>query len=379
MGFYLRGGIMSKYNNRHLNRTAGANLNSREARGRHGTSRKYQSGDNWVECQRCGHDIYSSDAVEDGYTRGLIVCPKCYDAPHPQDYVRAYEDRISPAGFVTGATTDNVAGPAGSTSNPYSTSVSAWDGTATAVADQTNNAGDTISTLVTSGCFFASYYDHLRDESITISSYSASGLPSGLSINSSTGDITGTIGQTEYDNSPFSVVVTATYASGITQQCDFTWTVNNAGLTPDQIAGLVLWWDMSDAEAVWANEARSTPITDGTLIRGCTDLSGNGHHGEAESDGNAMRWQTGIRNGLAVADADIEAANPRHLNTGPGDSLGSRLCRYPSLTLWTPTSACHIVASTARSWSRLALSTAAHPGSTPSCRAASGKYLTATA
>ncbi len=47
-------------------------------------------------------DVLASEAREDGYKEGLIVCPKCYDPPHPQDYVRAHDDTLAPAGLSTG-------------------------------------------------------------------------------------------------------------------------------------------------------------------------------------------------------------------------------------------------------------------------------------
>ena len=84
------------------NKLAGTNKHSRNARGLHVRNPGYKPGDNWIECQRCGMDVYASDAKEDGYREGLIVCPKCYDAPHPQDYVRAFEDTLKPADLSTG-------------------------------------------------------------------------------------------------------------------------------------------------------------------------------------------------------------------------------------------------------------------------------------
>ena len=105
------------------NKRAGANLHSREKRGKHSHSKKWRAGDNWLTCQRCGHDVLASDATEDGYTKGLVVCPTCYDPPHPQDYVRGYQDRISPpSGLVTGETgIEQADGPVGSTTVPGTT------------------------------------------------------------------------------------------------------------------------------------------------------------------------------------------------------------------------------------------------------------------
>ncbi|MBO1928512.1 putative Ig domain-containing protein, partial [Thiomicrorhabdus sp. 6S2-11] len=64
--------------------------------------------------------------------------------------------------------------------------------------------------------------------------FSASGLPEGLSINSSTGVISGTIvsdasDATDDDNNTqaYTVTVTATDGEGAETSQDFTWTVNN--------------------------------------------------------------------------------------------------------------------------------------------------------
>jgi hypothetical protein len=79
---------------------------------------------------------------------------------------------------------------------------------------------------------------------------------------------------------------------------------------------------MSDAAAVWADTGRTTPITNGTLIRGATDKSGNNHHGLAESAGNAGEWELNVRNGQAAGNYANLAGNPTHLNTSSGDVVG---------------------------------------------------------
>ena len=86
-----------------MNRRAGANLHAREVRGRHGENPGYRPGDNWSTCQRCGFDVYASDLREDGYKPGLMVCPKCYDPPHPQDYVRVRTEDTAPLPGSTGS------------------------------------------------------------------------------------------------------------------------------------------------------------------------------------------------------------------------------------------------------------------------------------
>lgn len=105
-----------------MNRRAGANLHSREVRGRHGENPGYRPEDNWSSCQRCGFDIYASELKEDGYKKGMMVCPKCYDPPHPQDYVRVRDDNTSPLEGSTGSIDSySTVAAEGSTEVPSST------------------------------------------------------------------------------------------------------------------------------------------------------------------------------------------------------------------------------------------------------------------
>ena len=52
---------------------------------------QYKEGQHKFQCDRCGRSYWSADKRVDGYTSG-IVCKKCYDPKHPQDYVRAKPD-----------------------------------------------------------------------------------------------------------------------------------------------------------------------------------------------------------------------------------------------------------------------------------------------
>ncbi len=81
--------------------------------------------------------------------------------------------------------------------------------------DQTNNDGDTGVSVQISA----------TDNASGTVSFSASGLPSGLSINSSTGAITGTVGSSADTSSPYTSVITVT--DGTNTAIDtFTWYVN---------------------------------------------------------------------------------------------------------------------------------------------------------
>lgn len=86
--------------------------------------------------------------------------------------------------------------------------------------EQTNNEGDTVSLAVTA--------TDVDGDALT---YSAEGLPDGLSINSTTGLISGTITQTAANGSPYDVTVTVD--DGATQvDVNFTWTVNKVNVAP---------------------------------------------------------------------------------------------------------------------------------------------------
>lgn len=61
--------------------------------------------------------------------------------------------------------------------------------------------------------------------------YSATGLPPGLSINASTGLITGTVRNTFANHGPYNVNVTATDTEGGSDSKSFTWSVNNIAPT----------------------------------------------------------------------------------------------------------------------------------------------------
>ena len=58
----------------------------------------FQPGNYWAECDRCGFD-YRIQSMRMEWN-GLVVCHKCFEVRHPQDFVKAVEDRIAPFGPV---------------------------------------------------------------------------------------------------------------------------------------------------------------------------------------------------------------------------------------------------------------------------------------
>ena len=296
------------------NKRAGTNRNAREARGRHTENPGYAPGDNWVVCQRCGMDVYASTVREDGYREGLIVCPKCYDAPHPQDYVRAFDDTLTPHGHATGDDNFSRTGAVGSTTSPAQSGIgSDFTGSMSDISDQTNEELETISTLSVAGNFPTSYYDVLLGAEQSVASYSASGLPAGLTIDSS-GDITGTVGGSENDDSPHTVTITAVYDSGLAlPNASFTWTISEV-FNPSLIAGISDWgwWDMSFAGVVagdggtWQDDG-ITPCVNGSVMQRVDDRSGNGNHGTFLFSG--QKWASNQMNGWGVGDFNGAGGN----------------------------------------------------------------------
>lgn len=105
------------------------------------------------------------------------------------------------------------------------------------IANQTDNEGDTISTLSTSTAFTAG--------GGTTYSVIEGALPAGLSMDTA-GDVTGTITAGEAANSPFSIRVRATDGIGrIVDQAAFTWTV--ASPLANIKTGMLAWYDFDDA------------------------------------------------------------------------------------------------------------------------------------
>jgi hypothetical protein len=136
---------------------------------------------------------------------------------------------------ATGIISGTLPASAGS-STPYSVTVTVSDGTLNASqtfnwtvtagpvtltnpGDQSSSEGDNVSLQLSAS----------GDSGLT---YGASGLPSGLSVNSSTGLISGTIASGDAANGPYIVTISATDAQGNSSAKQFIWSVNAANLDP---------------------------------------------------------------------------------------------------------------------------------------------------
>ncbi len=59
---------------------------------------KYKAGDHWVRCQRCA-TVHRSSKMRKEWN-GLIVCPRCYEPRHPQDFVKGRKENTRAKGLV---------------------------------------------------------------------------------------------------------------------------------------------------------------------------------------------------------------------------------------------------------------------------------------
>ena len=67
-------------------------------RGKHRRNAGYRAGDNWVVCDVCGCDVYSSEAKV--RWDGLVCCKQDWEPRQEQDFVRARQDKIAADGLV---------------------------------------------------------------------------------------------------------------------------------------------------------------------------------------------------------------------------------------------------------------------------------------
>jgi hypothetical protein len=210
---------------------------------------------------------------------------------------------ISGNGLIAGTIASGDA-----SSSPYNVTVTANDGTSSSSqslawtvavinlaspGDQTNNDGDTVSLSLTTG-----YHG-----SGTLS-YSATGLPSGLSINSSTGQITGTLASTADTDSPYAVTLTVTDGTNTSTQ-SFDWAVN-AVVTIDSLD------DASNAvgDAVSLQVTASDSLND-ALTYSATNLP----------SGLSINGTTGLISGTMALGADT--SSPYAVTVTVTDSAGN--------------------------------------------------------
>jgi hypothetical protein len=146
----------------------------------------------------------------------------------------AYSASGLPSGLTISSSTGLISGTISNTAaagSPYTTTVTASDGT---YSDSTTFAW-TVAHLRLAGPGNQASQEHTSvslalsaaDADSDTLTYSASNLPPGLSINASTGVISGTVGLGAFANSPYQTTVTASDGSNSASQ-SFIWTVTPA-------------------------------------------------------------------------------------------------------------------------------------------------------
>ncbi|MHB8973310.1 MAG: putative Ig domain-containing protein [Pirellulaceae bacterium] len=170
-------------------------------------------------------------------------------ADNPEQVVLSYSATGLPAGLSINAATGQISGTIGynaalsTGSGSYAVTVTAMDPSGV-FADRTFNwivANGSPPPTVTNPGSAASAEGNSVTVAITASdadgnllTYSATGLPAGLSINPVSGVISGTVNYTdaETSNGVYNVTVSASTADGSIGSQTFTWTVTNTPVTP---------------------------------------------------------------------------------------------------------------------------------------------------
>ncbi len=166
-------------------------------------------------------------------------------ATDPDGDALTYEATNLPAGLSISATTGLITGTIDLTAaagSPYAVSITVRDG---ATVDATDTFQWTVTNVNREPTFDQNVPDQTNAEGAVISldagatdldgdplTYAATGLPTGLSINTSTGLITGTIAFTAASGSPFSVSVTVRDGPTVDATDTFQWTVTNVNREP---------------------------------------------------------------------------------------------------------------------------------------------------
>ncbi len=184
--------------------------------------------------------------------------------------------------------------------------------TSSAIANQTNADANLISLNVS-----GNFSDPDSGDTLT---YTATGLPTGLVINATTGVISGTIDNSASTIDPFSVTVTATDSGGLQTAQSFTWVVTN----PAPVA-------QNDALAASENQSLSGSV-----------FANNGNGADSDPDGDTLAVSavngSGANVGSAVAGSNggtftIAANGSYTFNPGTAfDDLATGVTRVTTIS-----------------------------------------------
>ncbi len=139
----------------------------------------------------------------------------------------------SVAGAPNGTLTGAAPAPAWTAGPPLTPAGNGAPVFSTDITDQTDAEGEAVSLDADA-----------TDPDLDTLTYSATGLPGGVTINPSTGVISGTLAGDAADNSPYSVVITVSDGS-LTDTDSFSWTVTNTNQAPVFTTDIT---DQTDAE-----------------------------------------------------------------------------------------------------------------------------------
>ena len=133
-------------------------------------------------------------------------------------------------------------------------------------------------------------------------SYSAQGLPAGLTINASSGLIGGTIAAGAATSSPYTAIVTVTDGQGGSTPVSFQWSVTPSTPGPcGSDPSLVACWPMDEGSGATAHDGGAAPANDASLVGSPVWVAGQ--HGQA------LRFDGGTQYGTTPDEASLDIVN----------------------------------------------------------------------
>ena len=269
-------------------------------------------------------------------------------AADPDGDTLTYAASGLPAGLSIDTATGEISGTislSAASGSPYAVSVTVRDGLA---VDATDTFSWTVTNTNQNPTFNQNLGDRTDAEGDLISldagatdpdgdtlTYAASGLPAGLSIDTATGEISGTISLSAASGSPYAVSVTVRDGLAVDATDTFSWTVTNTNQNPtfDQNLG-----DRTDAEGdLISLDAGATDPDGDTLTYAASGLPAglsidtatgeiSGTISLSAASGSPYAVSVTVRDGLAVDATDTFSWTVTNTNQNPtfDQNLGDR-------------------------------------------------------